>query len=80
MQGVGTQEMIHFLRRLGAWYMCHPTISVFIHSLDFKKAFDSVHTHLMEDVLDAWGIPPKLKALLLRLDECRFVVLGLNGT
>ena len=39
VQGVGTRELNFFLRRLMDWYLHHPTIHLFVHSLDFIKAF-----------------------------------------
>ena len=59
--------------------MHHPSVHLFIHSLHFVKASDSIHPHLLEEVYAHWGIPLTLAALLQRLNRCIYEVLGEKG-
>ena len=78
-KGVGTGEMPHYLRRLFDLHLFHPRAHLYVHSVDFEKAFDSVHPEKLPEVYASWGIPPKTSRLLTKLSTCFISVLGVKG-
>lgn len=42
-------------------------VPLFINFIDFKEAFDSVHRESLWKILRAYGIPPKIIIIIIRV-------------
>lgn len=79
IEGIGTLDMLHVLRRLIEQWADACDINLSMVGLDYEKAYDSIVRYALGIALDAWGVHGDFRNFWESAMQVRNVVLGQNG-